>query len=103
MGAVINKKIKQFYYDEISNLPNSNDNIFNNYTVYSLTIHAIPGTKFSIDGTTTFSIGPIGSYILDCSEVPLTNLYLIEPIKHDEQLIYPIIIDIEYKEVNISE
>lgn len=102
MGAVINKKIKQFYYNNSTTIPVSTKNIFEGYVVYSLAIHAIPGTKFSIDGTTIFSIGPTGNYALDCSDAPLTSLYLKQAIRHSEQLMYPIIIDIEYMGVSTN-
>ena len=102
MGAVINKKIKQFYYNNSTTIPVSTKNIFEGYVAYSLAIHAIPGTKFSIDGTAIFSIGPTGNYALDCSEAPLTSLYLKEVIKHNGQLMYPIIIDIEYMGVSTN-
>lgn len=104
---MIQKKIKQFYYPPMPE--NITKNILENTIAYKISIHALPGTKFSIkqisenSNTDIFTIGPTGNYNLDCSENPIKELYLKEIIEFNKTIMYPIIIDIEYLEVQENE
>ena len=99
--VIIQKKIKQYYYNNPRDLTIGKD-ILEGLQAYKLGIHALPGTEFSIssDFSSSFKIGPTGNYSLDCSEYPIKHLYLKQFIKHSEQNMYPIIVDVEYMEVS---
>lgn len=96
------KTFKQYSYPKNgTTLPVASENILDVTSIVTLGIHALPGTTFSLvqgssNANQQFKIGPAGNLVLDCSENPIKELYLISAIKHSDVLIYPIIIDIEY-------
>lgn len=89
------KKIFQIIIpdEENNSIPESNENLLEGKIIERLSIHALPGTAFGINiaSNQEIVIGPGGNYSLDCSEFPITKLYLT---KHNAT-IYPIIIDME--------
>ena len=97
------KKFKQIAYPD-AELPSDEVNIINPLKVITLGIHALPGTVFSIGGENNqFVIGPTGNICLDFTENPIAELYLKSYIEHNDTLMYPIIIDIEYLGVQENE
>lgn len=89
--------IKQFYYDGSTNypFPAYNEDILysSRYSVYQLTIHALPGTQFQFNGNSEMIMNNTGYYHWEIRD----SEYVINSIKitgRIEGSAYPIIIDI---------
>lgn len=97
--------IKQFYYDGSNNYPFPAvgvDILGNNYSVYQLDIHALPGTQFQFNGNSEIIMNNTGYYHWEIrdSEYVINSINIIGRV---EGSAYPIIIDIVGEEVIANE
>ena len=93
----MSRSIKQLYIERPNEKVSDDEKIFSG-VIYSLGIHALPGTKFKINDSSqsTFIIGPSGNFSMNFENNPISQ---IEYISSPSTIIsYPIIIDIVYEE-----
>lgn len=85
------RMIKQLYIERQNN---RSETSFSGI-IYSIGIHALPGTMFKINNNenSIITIGPTGNFSLSCEEHPLQSISLCEeqPLT---TVTYPTIIDI---------
>lgn len=84
------KIIKQLYIENQGGNPETS---FSGI-IYSLSIHALPGTMFKINNNedSIITIGPTGNFSLSCGDYPLQSISLYD--QPSNTITYPTIIDI---------
>ena len=86
-------------------IPNDNNKYIIEEVIYSIGIHALPGTKFKINKNeeSNFVIGPSGNFSMSFENNPITSIEYIVPENADSSpsttVTYPIIIDVVYERV----